>query len=87
MLVLKEYYQQDVLTTNGEGLTSGKFKGTIRNSWNVNGTIDIYTVRDFVSLNADGTGTLVGVEEFSQAEFDEHTQREVQTSSGFCTVT
>ena len=80
-------YFQDVLSTNGEGLTSGNFNGAIRNSWNVNGTIDIYTVRDFTNPNADGTGTLVGVEKFSQTEFDEHTQRVAQSSSGFCIVT
>lgn len=83
----KVRYFQDVLTTNGEGLTSGNFNGAIRNSWNANGTIDIYTVRDFTNPNADGTGTLVGVEKFSQTEFDEHTQRVAQSSSGFCIVT
>lgn len=56
---------QDVLTTNGAELTSGKFHGTIRNSWNENGTIDIYTVRDYENLNAQGYGTLTGIEKFS----------------------
>lgn len=70
----KVRYFQDVLTSNGEGLTNGKFKGVIRNSWSVSGTIDIYTVRDFANPNADGYGTLTGIEKFSRAEFDEHTQ-------------
>lgn len=70
----KVRYFQDVLTSNGEGLTNGKFKGVIRNSWSVSGTIDIYTVRDFANLNADGYGTLTGIKKFSRAEFDEHTQ-------------
>ena len=82
----KVRYFQDVLTSNNEGLTSGKFKGEIRNSWSVNGTIDIYTVRDFTNPNTSGSGTLIGIEKFSQTEFDERTQKEVQTSSGFCTV-
>ena len=70
----KVRYFQDVLTSNGEGLTSGKFNGEIRSSWNANGSIDIYTVRDFANLNTSGYGTLTAVEKFSQAEFDEHTQ-------------
>lgn len=82
----KVRYFQDVLTSNGKGLTSGEFKGAIRNSWSVSGSIDIYTIRDFTHLDAAGNGTLTGVEKFSQAEFDEHTQREEQSSSGFCTV-
>jgi hypothetical protein len=77
---------RDVLTSNGESLTGGKFNGAIRNSWNENGVIDIYTVRDFTIPDADGYGTLTGVEKCSQEEFDEHTQSESQSSSGFCTV-
>lgn len=90
----KVRFFQDVLTSNGESLTGGNFHGAIRSSWNTDGTIDIYTVRDFTNLNTSGNGTLTGVEKFSQAEFDkhtqaeftEHTQREVQTGSGECVV-
>ena len=73
-----------MLTSNGEGLTSGKFKGAIRMLGSADGTIDIYTIRDFVHLDTSGNGTLTGIEKFSQAEFDEHTQssKAVQTSSG-----
>ena len=73
-----------MLTSNGEGLTSGKFKGAIRTLGSADGTIDIYTIRDFVHLDTSGNGTLTGIEKFSQAEFDEHTQscKAVQTSSG-----
>lgn len=84
---------RDVLTSNGESFSSGKFHGTIRTLASANGTIDIYTVRDFANLDASGNGTLTSIEKFSQAEFDERTQsskavqiREVQTSSGECTV-
>lgn len=77
---------QDVLTSNGESLTGGNFHGAIRTMGSANGTIDIYTVRDFTNPDANGYGTLTGVEKFSQEEFDEHTRREAQTSSGFCTV-
>ena len=83
----KVRYFQDVLTSNGESLTGGKFHGEIRNSWNESGSIDVYTVRDFSIQKAAGNGTLTGVEKFSQAEFDEHTKRETQSGSGFCTVT
>lgn len=82
----KVRYFQDVLTSNGESLTGGKFHGEIRNSWNESGLIDVYTVRDFSNQNNSGNGTLIGVEKFSQAEFDEHTQREAQSSSGTCVV-
>lgn len=77
---------QDVLTSNGESLTGGNFHGAIRTMGSADGTIDIYTVRDFTNPDANGYGTLTGVEKFSQEEFDEHTRREAQTSSGFCTV-
>lgn len=84
---------RDVLTSNGESFTGGKFHGTIRTLPSANGTIDIYTVRDFANPDAFGNGTLTGIEKFSQAEFDERTQsgkgvqtRRLQISSGECTV-
>lgn len=86
----KVRFCRDVLISNGESLTGGKFKGALRTFESTNGgTIDIYTVRDFANPNADGYGTLTGIEKYSQQEFDEHTQssKEVQSSSGFCTVT
>ncbi|MDE6677666.1 MAG: hypothetical protein K2K02_01375 [Ruminococcus sp.] len=63
---------RDVLTSNGEDLTSGKFHGSMRNL-SGNGTVDIYTVRDFSNLNSDGNGTLLDIKAYSQEEFDEHT--------------
>ena len=85
----KVRFFRDVLTSNGEGLTSGKFKGTIRTLGSMDGTVDIYTVRDFAHPDASGNGTLTSVEKYSQAEFDEHTRTSnaSQSSSGFCTVT
>lgn len=83
----KVRFFRDVLTSNGEGLTSGRFQGTIRTLRSVDGTVDIYTVRDFAHPDASGNGTLTGVEKYSQEEFDEHTQREIQSKSGFCTST
>lgn len=74
---------QDVLTSNGEDLTSGKFKGAIRTFGSSDGTVDICTVRVFTNLDASGYGTLTGVEKYSQAEFDEHTQSALQSGSGF----
>ncbi len=52
------------------------------------GAVDIYTVRDFAHPDTSGNGTLTGIEKFSQAEFNEHTQssKEAQTSSGECVV-
>lgn len=63
----------DILTSNGEDLSSGKFHGSIR-TLNGNGTVDIYTVRDFDNLNSEGNGTLIDVKAYSQEEFDEHTK-------------
>lgn len=84
----KVRFFRDVLTSNGEELTSGKFKGAIRTLGSADGTIDIYTVRDFARPDTSGNGTLTGIEKFSQAEFNEHTQssKEAQTSSGECVV-
>ena len=64
----------DVLTSNGEDMTGGRFKGTIRTLGSADGTVDIYTVRDFTHPDASGNGTLTGIEKYSQAEFDEHTR-------------
>ena len=86
----KVRFCRDILISNGESLTGGKFKGAMRTFESAGGgTIDIYTIRDFAKPNADGYGTLTGIEKYSQKEFDEHTQssNEVQSSSGFCTVT
>lgn len=86
----KVRFCRDVLISNGENLTGGKFKGAIRTFESGNGgTVDVYTVRDFDNPNADGYGTLTGIEKYGQKEFDEHTQssREVQSSSRVCAVT
>ena len=86
----KVRFCRDVLISNGESLTGGKFKGAMRTFESMNGgIIDIYTIRDFANPNAEGYGTLTGIEKYSQTEFDEHTQssNEVQSGSGFCTVT
>ena len=84
----KVRFFRDVLTSNGESLSGGKFNGTIRTLESANGTIDIYTVRDFTNPDTSGNGTLTGIEKFSQKEFDEHTQssKEIQSSSGECVV-
>jgi len=84
----KVRYFRDILTSNGESLDGGKFNGSIRALGNGNGTVDIYTVRDYQNLNASGYGTLTGIEKYSQEEFDEHTRTSnaPQSSSGTCTV-
>ena len=70
----KVRYFQDVLTSNGEDLTSGKFKGEMRTLGNGTGTVDIYSIRDYSRLDSEKHGTLTGIEKFSQKEFDEHTK-------------
>lgn len=81
----KVRFFRDVLVSNGESLTGGHFKGTLRTLGSADGTIDLYTVRDFSRIGADGYGTLTSIERCSQAEFDEHTQREMQSRTGVCT--
>lgn len=83
----KVRFFQDVLISNGEDLGSGNFQGAIR-SEKGDGTVDIYTVRDYNNLTAEGNGTLISIEKYSQQEFDEHTQsyNALQESSGECQV-
>jgi beta-lactamase regulating signal transducer with metallopeptidase domain len=54
----------DILSTNGEPLESGKFKGTMRQLGNPDdkGEVSIKAVRDYTKLNADGEGKLIGIE-------------------------
>lgn len=54
----------DILSSNGEALESGKFKGAMRqlNSPDGKGEVDIKAVRDYTKLDADGLGELIGVE-------------------------
>lgn len=71
----------DILTSNGESLTSGKFKGSMRqiNSPAGKGEVDVYTVRDYEKPDADGNGTLTGVRAYSQEEFDARTKDEYES--------
>ena len=62
-------YFRDVLTSNGESLTSGKFRGEMRTLGSGVGTIDIYTVRDYGHLNSEHHGTLTGIEKYSQLKY------------------
>lgn len=66
----------DILTSNGESLTSGKFKGSMRqiNSPDGKGEVDVYTVRDYKKTDTNGNGTLTGVKAYSQEEFDARTE-------------
>ena len=54
----------DVLSSNGEALESGKFKGSIRQWSNLDdkGDVRIKAVRDYTKLNANGEGELTGIE-------------------------
>ena len=51
----------DVLTSNGESLTGGRFQGTIRN-FAGEGDIDVRTVRDYDHCDRDGNGKLLYIE-------------------------
>lgn len=66
----------DILTSNGESLTSGKFKGSMRqiNSPDGKGEVDVYTVRNYKKTDTNGNGTLTDVKAYSQEEFDARTE-------------
>lgn len=65
----KVRYFRDILTSNGESLASGKFHGSMR-TMSGNGTVDIYTVRDFEKPDKDGVGKLTGIKAFEQGEIN-----------------
>lgn len=79
----KVRYFRDVLTSNGENLNSGKFSGAMRTLGNGNGTVDIFTTRDFSKPNNDDTGSLTGIKKYSQQEFDSHTQDGKSNGTGY----
>ncbi len=66
----------DILTSNGESLSGGKFKGSMRqiNSPDGSGEVDVYTVRDYKKTDTNGNGTLTDVKAYSQEEFDARTE-------------
>ena len=55
----------DVMQSNGESLSSGKFKGTIRQISNSRGEgeIDVSTIRDYEKKDEFGNGTLLEIKE------------------------
>lgn len=52
----------DVLASNGEAFSSGKFKGAMRQVGSPDGEIEIKAVRDYMKPDANGYGTLTGIE-------------------------
>lgn len=65
----KVRYFRDIFYSNGESLTGGKFSGTMRSLYG-NGTVDIYTVRDYSRLDEDGKGKLLDIKAFENGEFN-----------------
>jgi len=53
------------MQSNGESLSSGKFKGTIRQISNPRGEgeIDVSTIRDYEKKDEFGNGTLLEIKE------------------------
>ncbi len=52
----------DVLASNGESFSGGKFKGSMRQLGSPDGENEIEAVRDYTKLDANGYGTLIGIE-------------------------
>lgn len=65
----KVRYFRDIFYSNGESLTGGKFSGTMRSLYG-NGTVDIYTVRDYSQLDENGKGKLIDIKAFEDDEID-----------------
>ncbi|MDO4356491.1 MAG: hypothetical protein Q4E13_08285 [Clostridia bacterium] len=51
----------DIRQSNGEGLTSGRFEGTMTRIHDDEGEVDVETVRDYDHLDENGDGTLIGL--------------------------
>ncbi len=71
-------YFTDIMSSNGESFSSGKFKGSMRqiNNPDGKGEVDVYAVRDYGKPDADGHGTLTGINQYSQEEFDARTKEQ-----------
>lgn len=65
----KVRYFRDIFFSNGESLSGGKFSGTMRSLCG-NGTVDIYTVRDYSQLDENGKGKLLDIKAFENGEFN-----------------
>jgi len=52
----------DILESNGEPLSGGKFEGFMRQMGNPDGEIEIKAIRDYTKLDTNGYGTLIGIE-------------------------
>ncbi len=83
------------LTYNGKAVRWFEDYYTVENGmqagndfFNENGVVDVYAIRDLTSIirTEDGSFDPSGNEKYSQAEFDEYTRQDTQSSSGFCTV-
>lgn len=70
----KVRYFLDILTSNGKKPDGGEFEGAMRIFNGDEGTVDIYTVRDFHTPDAQGNGTLTAVKAYSRQEFDARTR-------------
>ncbi len=51
----------DVISSNGESRTSGRFEGTMTHIRDELGTVDIETIRDYARPDANGEGKLTGI--------------------------
>lgn len=71
-------YFTDIMSSNGESFSSGKFKGSMRqiNNPDGKGEVDVYAVRDHGKPDAEGHGTLTGINQYSQEEFDARTKEQ-----------
>ena len=51
----------DILSSNGEPLSGGKFKGSMRQMGSPDGEIEIEAVRDYTKPDTNGYGALIGI--------------------------
>lgn len=73
----KVRYFFDMMESNGETFSSGNFKGNLREFNCEDGTIDVYTIRDFTNQDEDGHGILLEVKECTEGDFYTRTSNEL----------
>lgn len=64
------YYFLDVLSSNGEGFSSGKFQGAMRCKTQEYGVISVQVIRDYNDLDANGYGKIIGIETIVEEHLD-----------------
>lgn len=63
------YYFLDVMSSNGEDFSGGKFQGAMRSKIQEYGGISVQVIRDYNEPDADGFGKIVGIEAIVEEQY------------------